>query len=70
MLDQFIEAVESRGYRQWTITRNRRMVDGLWTDSWFIRIQGTITIEAREETLEDAMLTLTTVLDRLHGELP
>jgi hypothetical protein len=67
-LTQFIAEIESYGYTRWTLTRFHHYREGVRLDRYTARIQSAvITLEASEETLEDTLDTLFSVIQRLHG---
>jgi hypothetical protein len=67
-LTQFIAEIESYGYTRWTLTRFHHFREGVRLDRYSVRIQSAvITLETSEETLEDTLDTMFSVIQRLHG---
>jgi hypothetical protein len=67
-LDEFIRICQENGYGIWSISREQEKgEDGRYLWSYNVSIQGIFSISATEHTLEDAILTVMSVVEAVHG---
>jgi hypothetical protein len=67
-IDEFIHRCETHGYERWSISRTQERGErGEPLESYNVSIDGIFSISATEHTLEDAMMTVLSVVEAVHG---